>query len=62
MTELGAPPGKKVFWDIVTKDGRKLEGFGQTAYNAAASKGLLLEQVESITPRSKSNDPSKMSP
>lgn len=46
----GSPPDRKVNWTIKTKDGRTLTGFGQTAFVAAASVGLLFEEIEDMAP------------
>jgi hypothetical protein len=49
VTKTGSPPNREVEWTIITLDGVKHTGYGQTAYKAAQSIGLLLEQVESVT-------------
>lgn len=44
----GTPPSTSVQWVIVTKNGETHRGYGQTAYVAAASVGVLLSDVQKI--------------
>lgn len=46
----GAPPSTRVQWVIVTKNGETRRGYGQTAFVAAASVGVLLSEVRDIQP------------
>ena len=48
--ELGSPPSSPVRWVIRLKNGPVKEGFGQTAFVACASIGVLLSEVASILP------------
>lgn len=41
----GAPPNSPVWWDITPRTGTPKRGFGQTAFVAAATVGLVLSQV-----------------
>lgn len=44
----GAPPSRKVMWVIETKSGQTMQGYGQTAFVAAADAGLLLSDVRKM--------------
>lgn len=50
MTKVckGAPPSSSVQWVIETKAGETRRGYGQTAFVAAASAGLLLSEIRDI--------------
>lgn len=51
MVDLSSPPSHPVVWVIKLKDGSTASAKGQTAFVACASIGVLLSEVEWISPK-----------